>query len=185
MFFMNHKYMTIIVLCCVFCLFAVACSEAPDTTTTTTEELVVVTTTEKETTVPTTEAVDTMIDQFVSLGFTEEEAQEMKVIFETVGISEINNIQAVGDAGIDKLQAFKCGIYDSRVDKGGASLLFTVENRRICHISLNGFMNTMTMDYDSIVLYDIWNEDGTINEAAVGYKAVVDYENEKITKYEG
>jgi hypothetical protein len=40
------------------------------------------------------------------------------------------------------------------------------------------------MEYDNVVLYDIWNEDGTINEDAVGYKAVFDYENKKITNYE-
>ena len=125
-----------------------------------------------------------MVEQFKSLGFTQEEAEEVEVIFKTVGITKISNIQAVGNNGIDKLQAFRCDVFDSSRDKGGASLLFTVEKRQLCHMSLNGFMNSLTLGYDSVVLYDIWNEDGTINNDAIGYKYVVDYENGKITKYE-
>ena len=45
-------------------------------------------------------------------------------------------------------------------------------------------MNSNSLQYDSVVLYDIWNEDGTINNDAIGYKYVVDYKNGKITKYE-
>ena len=135
-------------------------------------------------TTTTAEQVVPMEDQFVALGFTEEEAEEVKVIFETVGITDISNIRATGNGSIDDLQAFQCDVYGSSADNGGMSLLFTVENRRVCHISLNGFYNSTLMKYDSVVLYDIWNEDGTINEDAVGYKNVVDYENGKITEYE-
>ena len=125
-----------------------------------------------------------MVEQFKSLGFTQKEAEKVEKIFKTVGITKISNIQAVGNNGIDKLQAFKCDIFDLQRDKGGPSLLFTVEKRQLCHMSLNGFMNSNSLEYDSIVLYDIWNEDGTINTNAIGYKNVVDYENGKITKYE-
>lgn len=125
-----------------------------------------------------------MIEQFKSLGFTYTEAKKVESIFKTVGITEISNIQAVGSNGIDNLQAFRCDIFDSKKDKGGPSLLFTVEKRQLCHISLNGFMNSNSLQYDSVVLYDIWNEDGTINNDTIGYKYVVDYENGKITKYE-
>lgn len=130
------------------------------------------------------EAIVQMVEQFKSLGFTQEEAKEVETIFKTVGITKISNIQAVGNNGIDNLQAFRCDIFDSQRDKGGPSLLFTVEKRQLCHISLNGFKNSLTLEYDSIVLYDIWNEDGTINKDAIGYKNVVDYENGKITQYE-
>lgn len=136
------------------------------------------------TTEPATEKVDTMVQQFIQLGFTQIEAEKMKDIFSTVGITEISNIKAVGDSGIDNLQPFKCDIYTSRTDKGGPSLLFTIENRKLCHISLNGFYNSKYMEYDSVVLYDIWNENGEIDPNAVGYKAVLDYEGGKITNYE-
>jgi hypothetical protein len=139
---------------------------------------------EDNSTTTTAEQVVPMEEQFVSLGFTEEEAEEMKVVFETVGITDISNIRATGNGDIDNLQAFQCDVYGSSADKGGMSLLFNVEKRQVCHISLNGFTDTYTGEKKSVVLYDIWNEDGTINEDAVGYKYVVDYENGKITKYE-
>lgn len=166
--------------------------ESQSTETETVETTTETETTEimQETTVPSTTEVETtvqygsaMVEQFKSLGFTHEEAEEVAEIFKTVGITDISNIRAVGNNGIDSLQAFRCDIFDLQKDKGGPSLLFTVEKRKLCHISLNGFMNSNSLEYDSVVLYDIWNEDGTINYSAVGYKAVVDYKNGKITKY--
>ena len=137
--------------------------------------------------------------QFGWLGFTEDEAQEMSNIFETVGITDISNIQAVGNAGIDNLQAFICNIYDSNPDKGGLSLHFTVEKRQLCFISLDGIADTK-VDYayinifgnvkfktsngkKSVTLYDVWDENGEIIPNATGYKAVLDYENKKIEAY--
>lgn len=159
-------------------------TEKQTTPPTTTKKATPPTTVAPATTKPITPKVDAMVKEFVKLGFTQAEAKEMRKIFATVGITEISNVQAVGNAGIDNLQAFKCDIYDYHRDKGGVSVVFTVEKRRLCHISLNGFYNTVLMEYDNVVLYDIWNEDGTINEDAVGYKAVFDYENKKITNYE-
>ena len=141
-----------------------------------------------------------MISQFKDLGFTDTEAENMKEIFTTVGITKISNIKAVGNAGIDNLQAFICNIYDSDPDKGGLSVHFTIDKRQLCFISLDGIATTK-VDYGyinvfgnlkfktsngkkSVTLYDIWDENGEIIPNAIGYKAVLDYENKKITKYE-
>ena len=161
-------------------------------------------TTEKETdpptTVPTTEMVDTMVQQFVQLGFTQSEAEEMKEIFTTVGITKISNIEGFGSATIDELKMFKCDIYDYHRDKGGVSVHFTVDKRQLCFVSLDGIPATKT-DYAyinifgnvkfktsntsrSVTLYDKWDENGEIDNSAIGYLAVFDYENQKITKYE-
>ena len=155
---------------------------------------------EKETHVPVTEKVAAMEDQFIALGFTQEEAEEMKDIFTTVGITEISNIQkALGD-GIDNLQSFTCDVFEYRKDKGGISVHFTIDKRQLCFMSLDGIPTTKTDYYyinifgnvkaktsnsvKSVTLYDIWDENGEIISDAVGYKAVFDYENKKITAYE-
>lgn len=154
----------------------------------------------KETSKKPVEKEDTMISQFKELGFTDTESQKMKEIFTTVGITEISNIQAVGNNGIDKLQAFKSDIYDYRADKGGISIHFTIDKRQLCFISLDGIATTK-FDYayinifgnvkfktsnatKSVTLYDIWDENGEIIPDAIGYKAVFDYKNKKITNYE-
>jgi hypothetical protein len=141
-----------------------------------------------------------MVTQFKDLGFTDAEAENMKEIFTTVGIAEISNIQPVGNAGIDNLQAFKSDIYDSHADKGGISIHFTIDKRQLCFISLDGIATTK-VDYayinifgnvkfktsngtKSVTLYDVWDENGEIIPNAIGYKAVLDYENKKITAYE-
>lgn len=178
-----------------------------ETTTTvqeppTTKEEVTIppTTTKKENNPPTTIAPKkTMVEQFKSLGFTQAEAEEMEDIFTTVGITEISNIRfAVGD-GIDKLQTFKCDIFDYPASKGGVSVHFTIDKRQLCFISLDGIPTTKA-DYayinvlgnvkvktsnttTSVTLYDKWDENGEIDENAVGYKAVFDYENKKIENY--
>ena len=138
--------------------------------------------------------------QFKALGFTSDEAAKMKEIFTTVGIAEINTIQAGIGSGIDNLQSFTCNIYDSSADKGGLSVLFTIEKRQLCFISLNGIPTT-NVDYayinifgnvkfktsngkKSVTLYDIWNENGEIIPDEIGYKAVLDWGNKKITSYE-
>lgn len=203
--------------------------EVPETSETTTTEQVetttekqVVTTTEKPTTTekvttpptttkkavtttaPVTEKAakpkaDTMVSQFVALGFTQAEAKEMKKIFTTVGITEISNIKPAAGSGIDKLQSFTCDIYDYHRDKGGVSVHFTIDKRQLCFISLDGIPSTKTDAYinifgnvkfkttnstRSVTLYDKWDENGEIDESAMGYIAVFDYENKKITKYE-
>lgn len=146
------------------------------------------------------EKEDAMITQFKDLGFTKAEAENMKEIFTTVGITKISNIKAFGDTGIDNLQAFKSDIYDSHADKGGISIHFTIDKRQLCFISLDGIATTK-VDYayinifgnvkfktsnskKSVTLYDIWDENGEIIPNAIGYKAVLDYENKKITPYE-
>lgn len=186
---MKKKYILATILIFVFCLFALACAESPTTEQVTEKETILPTTTEKAippTTIapPTTEPVDSMVQEFVKLGFTQAEAKEIKEIFATVGITEIHNVSYAVGSGIDSLQSFTCDIYDYHADKGGVSLQFTIDNRKLCYISMNGFYNTVTMQYDSVVLYDKWDENGEIDESSVGYRAVFDYKNQKITNYE-
>lgn len=152
--------------------------------------------TEVETTVQQSSLI---VMQFTSLGFTYDEAKEMEEIFATVGITEISNIQPVGNNGIDNLQAFICDIFDYSKDKGGISAHFTIDKRQLCFISLDGIPETK-VDYAyinifgnvkfktssgkrSVTLYDVWDENGEIIPNTVGYKAVFDYENKKITAY--
>ena len=163
------------------------------------------TTEEITTTEPTTEEATTarfgsaMVECFKSFGFTHEEAEEMEKIFKTVGLTDISNVRyAIGD-GIDKLQAFTCDIFDYSKAKDGLSVHFTVDKRQLCFISLDGIPAT-NVDYAyinifgnvkfktssgkrSVTLYDVWDENGEIIPNAVGYKAVFDYENKKITAY--
>lgn len=141
-----------------------------------------------------------LIAQFKGLGFTDVEAQKMKEIFTTVGVTEISNIQKGAGTGIDNLQTFKCDIFDYHAAKGGLSVHFTIENRHLCYISLDGIPTTK-VDYfyinifgnvktktsnskESVVLFDLWDENGEIIENGVGYKAVFDYKNSKIIAYE-
>lgn len=131
-----------------------------------------------------TQETKTMLEQFVDLGFTETEAEKMQEIFTTVGITEVRNIKAAIGEGIDKVQSFKCDMYNSSADKGGVVVQFTIDQRQLCYISVNGFYNTKTMQYESAVLYDIWDSNGEIIPDAIGYKAVLDNENKKITPYE-
>lgn len=139
---------------------------------------------------------NTMVAQFQQLGFTEAEAKDLKSKFETVGITQISNIQTSIGSGIDDLQSYVCNIFNY---KNSLSLQFTIENRQLCYISLNGiptekvshlyinvFGNVKTKVVNSTksaVLYDLWDEDGEIIKNGVGYKAVFDYENSKITAY--
>lgn len=137
-----------------------------------------------------------MSEQFVALGFAEEEAQTMKEIFTTVGITEISNIEEGVGSGIDKLQSYKCNIFDYQ---SSLSLHFTIDKRQLCFISLDGIPTTKT-DYayinifgnvkfktsnstKSVTLYDVWDENGEIIPDAVGYKAVFNYEEKKIENY--
>lgn len=155
--------------------------------------------TPEPTPIPTPEVIS-MKTQFKNLGFTDVESEKMQEIFTTVGITEISNIQSALGSGIDNLQSFKCDIYDYHANKGGISVRFTVDKRQLCFISLDGIPTTKT-DYayinifgnvkfktsngtQSVTLYDKWDENGEIDNNAVGYIAVFDYNNKKITKYE-
>lgn len=165
------------------CLFCVGCGNTVDKT-----EVV-----SKTETIP-------METQFKDLGFTDAEAKNMKEIFTTVGITEVNNIQAVGNASIDNLKVFQCDIYDYHADKGGISVHFTTDKRKLCFISLDGIATTKVDYYyvnifgnvksktsngkTSVTLYDKWDENGEIDNNSIGYKAVFDYENKEINNYE-
>lgn len=202
--FKGYGLVTIIL----FCALIAGAMTMPDTDEPTTVQVETTTaeskesTAKKETTTqePTTAVPqDTMVEQFKALGFTETEAKEMKEIFTTVGITEINNIQHITGDGIDKLQAFRCDIYDYHRDKGGIFVHFTIDKRQLCFISLDGIPTTKA-DYayinifgnvkvktsnttKSVTLYDKWDENGEIDENSIGYKAVFDYDNKKIEKY--
>lgn len=149
------------------CLFCVGCGNTVD----------------KTEVVSKTETI-LMETQFKDLGFTDAEAQKMKEIFTTVGITEIYDIQSMAGSGIDKLQSFKAALYDTSVYKWGASTLFTIDKRQLCFISINSFKNNITGEYDSATLYDKWDENGKIDTNSIGYKAVLDYENKEIVDYE-
>lgn len=140
-----------------------------------------------------------LLSQFKQLGFTDTEAQKIKEIFSVVGITKISNITNGSGTGIDNLQSFKCDIFDYHADKGGLSVHFTIENRKLCYIELHG-IPTEKVDHfyitifgnvkaktvsskKSVVLYDIWDENGEIIEGAVGYKAVFNFEEKEITSY--
>ena len=125
-----------------------------------------------------------MVQQFISLGFTQAEAENMKAIFNTVGITEISNIQAVGNNGIDNLQVFNCDIYDYHREKGSPYIRFVIDKRQLCFISMDGLYGDSYSDRNNVELYDIWDENGEIDKSAIGYQAVFDYENSKITEYE-
>lgn len=202
--FLIRKHILLVALCSTFLLFAVASTVSSGVATTEQVETtakVQEPTTEKATTeIATTEKVDTMVSQFITLGFTQAEAQEMKEIFATVGITEISNVHVAIGSGIDNLQSFTCDIYDYHKDKGGISVHFTVDKRQLCFISLDGIPTTKT-DYayinifgnvkfktsnstKSVTLYDKWDENGEIDNSAIGYQAVFDYEDKKITNYE-
>lgn len=164
------------------------------------------TTTEAETTTELVTEIETtiqygsvMVEQFKALGFTQEEAEEMESIFNTVGITKIRNIRYALGTGIDDLQSFVCDIFDYSKDAGGVSVHFTIDKRQLCFISLDGIPATKTDYYyidifgnvkaktssgkKSVTLYDVWDDNGEIIPNAVGYKAVFDYENKKITAY--
>lgn len=137
-----------------------------------------------------------MVDQFMELGFTKNEAVTMEEIFTTVGITELSNIQLGLGEGIDKLQSFKCNIFDY---KSSLSLHFTIDKRQLCFISLDGipidkvdyayiniFGNVKFKTHQSkksVTLYDVWDENGEVIPDAIGYKAVFDYDKKEIKSY--
>ncbi|MBR2972391.1 MAG: hypothetical protein IKC61_05645 [Clostridia bacterium] len=136
----------------------------------------------------------TMQQQFEELGFNEQEALTLVDKFTTMGLTDVSDIKtAVGD-GIDGLQTFTAKVFDYET----LTLQFTIENRQLCYVSVNGFP-TETVDFyinffgnlkykivntkKNVIFYDIWDENGEIIEDAVGYKAVWDRENNTIKEY--
>ncbi len=141
--------------------------------------------------------MDNSIDlatQFIEIGFTQTEAESLVDKFTTMGLTDVSNIEAsVGD-GIDGLQSFRAKIFDYDT----LTLQFTIENRQLCYVSVNGFPAEKVDFYinffgklkykivnskKSIIFYDIWDENGEIIEDAVGYKAVWDRESNTIKEY--
>lgn len=139
---------------------------------------------------------ESLIDKFVDLGFTEEEATEMEAIFTTVGIGEIGEITTALGTGIDELQAFIAPIYDSNQ----LQVNFTVENRDLCYVAVAGvpgyepelyisfFGNLKVREkrtIHTIDLFDRWVDDTDYHQPIEdSYLAKLDYENQEIVELE-
>ena len=135
-----------------------------------------------------------LLTQFVAIGFTEAEAASLVDKFTTMGLTEVSNIDAITGNGIDGLQAFRAKVFDYDT----LTLQFTIENRQLCYVSVNGFPAEKVEYYinffgklkykivntkKEIVFYDIWDENGEIIENAVGYQAIWDRESNTIKEY--
>lgn len=76
---------------------------------------------------------DNIVEKLRSIGFTESEAQEIREIFLLCGVTSIDGAKPTDpNATIDGLVAYRWVIDDDR------TLLFTVENRELFYIALNG-----------------------------------------------
>lgn len=132
--------------------------------------------------------------KMVSLGFTEDEADRIRDIFTTVGITEMGSVKPGAGDGIDNLQSFIAPVFNSYQ----LQVNFTIENRTLCYIELAGipaskyetyvsmFGKPKVREVDTVIaitLYDIWDENGEIAEGAVGYKAVYNNDKQTLTAY--
>ncbi len=79
-----------------------------------------------------TTETDPFVEKLISFGFTEDEAVENAKILEQCGIPTIDICEPVSDESIDNLVAFRGVMDDNR------TIWFTVENRKIFYVSLNG-----------------------------------------------
>lgn len=75
---------------------------------------------------------DPFIKKLLSFGFTENEAMENAKILKQCGIPTIDICEPSSDESIDNLVVFRGVMDDSR------TIWFTVENRKIFYVSLNG-----------------------------------------------
>jgi|GEM_PF-5272966 len=76
---------------------------------------------------------DGIAEKLVSLGFTEEEADEGRIILRQCGVPSIELCEPTDpNATVDGLICFRGKLDDDRV------LIFTVENRKIFYVALNG-----------------------------------------------
>ena len=81
------------------------------------------------------EALDTeMVDNLMSLDFTNEEACEIQGILNSVGINSISEIQLGCGEGINNLQSFVCIANDNKDLK----FFFTIENRKLFYAGFAG-----------------------------------------------
>lgn len=148
--------------------------------------------TTKQETKPTT-AKASLFDKFVSLGFTSEEAEEMKEIFYTVGITEIGDVKNP-DQTIDSLVSYVAPIYDSQQ----LQVIFTVENRELCYVELTGVSGTQPKFYvnfwgnlkvkeeqtkKSFVLFERWIDDTDYHQPIEdSYRIKLDWENKELVE---
>lgn len=75
---------------------------------------------------------DNFVEKLVSFGFTEEDAVENAKILKQCGIPTIAVCEPTSDESIDNLVVFRGKLDDDR------TFWFTVENRKIFYVSLNG-----------------------------------------------
>lgn len=131
--------------------------------------------------------------KMVGLGFTEDEAESIRDIFMTVGITEIGSIKSGPGDGIDNLQSFVAPVFNSNQ----LQVNFAIENRTLCFIELAGIPASQYEAYVSmfgklkvrkvdtsiaVTLYDIWDENGEIAEGEAGYMAVYNHDEQIISK---
>ena len=76
---------------------------------------------------------DNLVEKLCSFGFTESEAQEIREIFLLCGVTDIDGAKPTdSNATIDGLIAYRWVMDDDR------TLWFTIENRELFYIALNG-----------------------------------------------
>lgn len=75
---------------------------------------------------------DPFVEKLISFGFTENEAVENAKILEQCGIPTIDICEPASNESIDNLVVFRGVMDDNR------TIWFTVENRKIFYVSLNG-----------------------------------------------
>ena len=76
--------------------------------------------------------VDPFVEKLMSFGFTESEAMDNAIILEQCGIPTIDICEPASNESIDNLVVFRGVMDDDR------TIWFTVENRKIFYVSLNG-----------------------------------------------
>ena len=75
---------------------------------------------------------DSFVEKLISFGFTDDEAVENAKILKQCGIPTIDICEPTSDESVDNLVVFRGVMDDNR------TIWFTVENRKIFYVSLNG-----------------------------------------------
>lgn len=138
-----------------------------------------------------------IIEQFQNIGLNKSESEKFADTFIELGFGQIRDIEFVmGDDSADGLQAYRCRLYDYET----LQINFTIENRTLCYVELAGLPTEKSEHYismfgnlktkrvqttTSVTMYDITDDEGNIDYSKNGYLAVFDYENKKISEYEG
>ncbi len=152
---------------------------------------------------PTPEPVS-MKKQFVRLGLTETEAEEMQKVFENIGITQISDISKTLGSGIDGEQRYVCRFYDFNPNVDCIKVSFTIVKRKVQRISIcfspyekldefpasHKYKELALLDgikedthSDSVTLYYQKLQNMAVDENSTGYIAVYDYKTHSVSKY--